>query len=54
MVKKFIYGGLRTGPWDEFRVLGLQDTPEKIFGTFYGVRGYAPPENFENGASQIG
>ena len=34
--------------------LGLQNTPEKFFGTFQGVWGHAPPENFENGASQIG
>ena len=28
---------------------------EKIFGTpFQGVRGHVAPENFENGASQIG
>ena len=34
--------------------LGLQNTPENFFGTFQGVQGHAPPENFENEASQIG
>ena len=33
---------------------GLPDTPEKFFGTFEGVRGHAPLETLENGASQIG
>ena len=38
-----------------FRVLGASKYPQKnCFGTFQGVRGHAPVENVENGASQIG
>ena len=53
MVKKIFREVYAQGHETNLRFLGLQETPGKNFWDLPGVPGHAPPENFENGTSQI-
>ena len=48
MVKKFIQGGLSTGPRDEFRVFGASRYPSKMFwGPSRGSGGMFPQKSLK-------